>query len=70
MSNTDLQRFMETTEFIDGIVDTIIKKTGGKRNVRGSIDCPKCKGIMNYAVNYNGHIRVCCETEDCLRWIQ
>lgn len=43
----------------------------GKRGVRGTVECPACKGKLNYSVaSSNGHLWGGCETKDCLRWMQ
>lgn len=37
----------------------------------GSIECPKCKGSLNYHyVKPKNHMRAQCETEGCLRWFE
>lgn len=44
---------------------------GGKRGVRGSVECPACKGKLHYSVAaYNGHLWGKCETPECLSWMQ
>lgn len=40
------------------------------KTVQGTIECPVCKGDLNYSVSsYNGHIWGKCKTEDCLNWM-
>lgn len=41
------------------------------QSTTGTIECPKCKGILDYGIaGYNGHTRGKCRTEQCLTWIQ
>ncbi len=38
---------------------------------RGKIECPKCKGELNYSrAKSNGHVWGKCKTENCLSWMQ
>jgi hypothetical protein len=49
----------------------IVEQTGGKRGVSGTVTCPKCLGVLRYAVaRSNGHVRALCETEGCLSWME
>ncbi len=50
----------------------IIKETGGKRGLQGTIACPVCAtGQLRYSVaNYNGHIHAKCSTDKCVAWIE
>lgn len=35
------------------------------------IECPVCQGKLHLSQSsYNGHVRGCCETADCLNWIE
>jgi hypothetical protein len=44
---------------------------GGKRGIRGTVECPACQGRLNYSVAaYNGHLWGTCETPECLSWMQ
>lgn len=44
------------------------KKPIGKQEV---IECPVCKGKLHLSqASYNGHIRACCETKDCVNFIE
>lgn len=45
-----------------------IPKTGAA----GTVECPKCKGKLNWtrAVGYNNHVHARCETPDCLSWME
>lgn len=37
----------------------------------GVLECPACKGKLHVNIaSYNGHARVMCETEGCVRWIE
>lgn len=37
----------------------------------GVLECPACKGILHVNIaSINGHARVMCETEDCVRWME
>jgi len=48
-----------------------IEHADGKRGVKGTIECPRCGGVLHYAVvPSNGHMRGKCETDNCLQWIQ
>jgi len=41
-----------------------------KKDIRGTIACPKCKCKLAYTVSsYNGHICGNCETNECLGWM-
>lgn len=41
------------------------------RDLRGSIECPRCKGTLGYSVSsYNGHIWGRCSTSGCLAWME
>ena len=36
-----------------------------------AIKCPVCGGVLHLAQSsYNGHIRACCETPDCINFIE
>ena len=37
-------------------IQIIRKKEGDKRRVAGTIECPECKGELNYSIASNGHI--------------
>ncbi len=42
----------------------------GKRGIGGDVECPKCKGRLNYTVAAsNGHLWGKCETDGCLAWM-
>ena len=50
----------------------IVEATGGKRGVRGAIDCPCCQGgRLSYSVaGINGHIWAGCSTKGCVSWME
>lgn len=38
---------------------------------RGTIECPKCNGQLNYTrASSNGHVWGKCKTDNCLSWMQ
>lgn len=44
--------------------------TGKNKAAEGHIECPICKGRLNYTISsYNGHVWGQCETEGCLSWM-
>jgi len=57
------------------IVGTAMKRcrddAGGRRGIRGTVECPACKGKLHYSVaGVNGHLWGSCETPECLSWMQ
>jgi hypothetical protein len=47
-----------------------IQKLKPERGTVGSIECPLCKGRLQYSVaKLNGHVWGRCETKDCLAWM-
>ena len=52
--------------------DAIVEATGGKRGIRGVIDCPNCEGgKLSYTVaGSNGHIWAACSTKGCASWME
>lgn len=50
----------------------VLKHSGGKRGVAGSIPCTKCKtGTLHYSIAAcNGHIHGRCTTAECLSWME
>jgi hypothetical protein len=57
------------------VVVTAMKRchdhAGGKRGIRGEVECPACKGRLHYSVaSVNGHLWGKCETPECLSWMQ
>lgn len=50
----------------------IVEESGGKRGVTGRLDCPVCKrGSISYSVAAgNGHIWACCNTPECVSWLE
>ncbi len=36
----------------------------------GSVECPKCKGVLLYSIAGNRHVHAQCETAECLAWIE
>jgi len=46
------------------------KYAGNKRNVFGTVKCPKCGGNLHYFIAGNGHVRGKCDTPGCLSWME
>jgi hypothetical protein len=52
-------------------LSAIMKKEGKKRGISGVIECPLCKGKLQYSIaGNNGHVWGCCATTNCLVWRQ
>lgn len=48
-----------------------IMATGAGRGDSGVVDCPKCgKGLRYNVAELNGHVWACCETPDCIQWME
>ena len=61
---------MEDIKMIDEIVGHL-KRKYGKNFIRGTMECPKCKGTLRFIIHsLNGHVHGCCETENCLNWME
>ena len=61
---------IEKMQVVCKALDPIRKDQKGK-NWSGIIECPACKGKLHLQhAAYNGHMRVCCETKDCVNWIE
>ncbi len=41
-----------------------------KKQNFGTIECPQCKGELQYRRFSNGHVHGKCKTENCLSWMQ
>ncbi len=57
------------------IVDPVISKWRAypkpKTGRRDVLECPVCKGKLHVEQSsYNGHVRACCETADCVNFIE
>lgn len=64
----EIKRRFQSTSIAIALIN---EKHPGKVDAQGSIECPECKGKLNYTKNsYNGHVWGHCETEECLRWMQ
>jgi hypothetical protein len=36
----------------------------------GTVECPKCKGSLNWSKHSNGHIWAKCASKDCIGWME
>lgn len=58
------------TVFVLEAIAKIKETEGKKRGVKGSINCPKCNGELQYSIaKLNGHIWGKCKTDKCLKWM-
>lgn len=64
------KRHMDNMALVNKALDPIRKEHKGK-SWQGTIECPVCKGKLHLSHSgYNGHMRVHCETEECVRWME
>lgn len=77
MSETPEERAAEESAFQSAFAKimtargAIVKATGSKRGVAGTIPCPVCGGELRYSIaNVNGHIHAACATKECVRWME
>jgi hypothetical protein len=48
-----------------------LKLIKDKKEDKGKIECPKCKGDLIYSrASSNGHVWGKCKTDNCLSWMQ
>lgn len=64
-----IERMMKTLELAEPVISAWRKKKPiGKAEV---IECPVCNGKLHLAQSsYNGHVKACCETKDCINFIE
>lgn len=69
-SEAEMEEFFVKMRLVEDVVNPLRKE--GKKNGYSRIhECPACKGKLHIAINsFNGHARVHCETEGCVRWIE
>jgi len=61
------ERMKRISQFIEGIRE----KCKGKEDVLGECVCPECGKKLKYRVSgYNRHIWACCETDDCINFME
>lgn len=58
---------LEATEKAIGKIQGELKAKPG--NI-GTIECPNCKGKLDWAIAKNGHCWGRCQTEGCLSWAE
>ena len=65
-----IQKRIEQIKLVNPLVSEI-KAEHGLTDAKGTKQCPVCDGTLHYTVSsVNGHVWGCCETEDCLRWME
>ncbi len=48
-----------------------LKDENADEGGEGALDCPICKGVLRWSISsYNGHIRMQCETEQCVNFME
>jgi hypothetical protein len=52
------------------LIDEARKKMVATGLTHGSVECPKCKGYLNWEKHSNGHIWAKCEKQDCMGWME
>ena len=51
--------------------EAILKATGNRRGVSGSVTCPTCGGVLRYSVaKCNGHIHAACSGDCHVSWME
>lgn len=66
----EIQAYIEGLTIV-GTALVPIRRTHKGRDASGTIECPKCKGKLHWRhAGYNNHMRVCCETPECVNWIE
>lgn len=62
---------MDRVEKVDPLV-AYLKKTYKGKNTEGTAKCPVCSGKVHWSIAgaYNGHVRMHCETEDCISFME
>lgn len=67
---SEMRQFIERMMVVTKMVAPLRKQHRGK-DATGTLKCPICKGTIHWRhAGYNGHMRVCCETKDCVNWIE
>ena len=62
----DTDRLIKTLEVI-----TPIKKAHKGEDWKGIVECPICKKNLHVVhSSYNGHVRVSCETKECVQFME
>lgn len=60
-------RRRESIAFVIAAISEIAKIEGSF----GEIECPKCKGRLNWTrASYNGHVHAKCKTDKCVSFLQ
>lgn len=64
-----IERSMKRMELSDPLISEWRKKKPiGKSEV---VECPVCKGRLHLSQSsYNGHVRACCESKDCINFME
>lgn len=53
------------------VVNELKRKHGKGTGGAGVVECPECKGVLHWGIaKYNGHIRMRCETEGCISFME
>lgn len=65
------QEMMERMEIVMPVVSKWRVKPKPTSDLRGIIECPKCKGRLHLSQSsYNGHVHARCETENCVAFME
>jgi hypothetical protein len=72
-SQEERDAYRRAEERVKLIVEAMqrIKSLNPARDSKGTIECPRCGGVLDYVVSAtNGHIWGRCRAEKCLAWIE
>lgn len=65
------EKFERAFQRTTGAYSAIKAIVGDRRGVSGTIDCPGCHAPLHYSVaRLNGHIHACCETDECVSFME
>jgi hypothetical protein len=68
--DAEMEAHFKKTVIVNDFIQPMRDKNKGQ-GYRETATCPVCKGKLHVSISgYNGHARVLCETDGCVKWIE